>query len=730
MKQLIMLVAVALLSVDVGSAAVVSTDAFVGVGGQGHFTIDFVTISGATNPASGYGIVEGAYRMGMLEITNDQFAMFASSSPYYAGADIPANTISWYEAVQFVNYLNTSTGHDAAYRFSGDVMVVWQDGDDGYDEGNPFRNSNAKYFLPTENEWVKAAYWNGTSLQTYATTDGSSPRPGIHGNFNGGDGPWNVGSGMEELNGTFDMMGNVWELMEDGVMRGGSCDYLHEDYISSSIRIDAPDPYGKHHEIGFRVASVVPEPSSLVLLTLGGLMLRRRRRARLSTGPRAGALPMVLAAAFLICLAAVQPCSGQSPAVAIPDPGLQQAINEALGKPAGSPLTRAELENLISLTLRGRIVTSDDGDDDLYIDITHLDGLQYATGLESLVLEPARPTDSRHRVRDLGPIKGLTRLRKLRIDGSHIRDLTPLTGLQQLEELDLKEASVRSLRPLTALQNLRELDLKENRVRDLAPLASLPGLVRLDLDRNQVSDLGPLAGMSSLKRLELEWNPISDLSPLAGLTDLERLDLDHCEGISDLTGLEALLRLKELDLDGNEISNLGPLSTLVNLRSLDLRENRITDLTPLADLFQLVELRLDRNAIENLAPLYQQRQPLAITLDHNRLDAPAGSINAGVIAWWEASGSAVHFGDQYLDDPGSIVPDGVLRAAIRAQLNIFDRPLTAPDLQQLGRLYISGLPQSGASPGCNMPAIWTRSGASEPSWATSRHSASCHRSPR
>jgi hypothetical protein len=41
-------------------------------------------------------------------------------------------------------------------------MSAWDVLDNGFDASNPYRNSNAKYFLPSEDEWVKAAYWNGT----------------------------------------------------------------------------------------------------------------------------------------------------------------------------------------------------------------------------------------------------------------------------------------------------------------------------------------------------------------------------------------------------------------------------------------------------------------------------------------------------------------------------------------------------------------------------------------
>jgi hypothetical protein len=137
-SKLMMFVVVVLLSVvSFVSAAVVSTDTFDSTDGQSQFDIDFVTISGDTNPTSGDGIVDGDYRMGMYEITNDQFAKFASNGDVrWTGADIPSNMVSWFEVARFVNYLNTSTGNAAAYKLTWNVLDVWEDGDDGYDAGS------------------------------------------------------------------------------------------------------------------------------------------------------------------------------------------------------------------------------------------------------------------------------------------------------------------------------------------------------------------------------------------------------------------------------------------------------------------------------------------------------------------------------------------------------------------------------------------------------------------
>ena len=285
-------------------------------GTANEFNIDFVPISKTTNPSTGYGIVNKDYRMGTKEITNDQWSKFKSSlgvsltgSPSDAydsdtistGTNVPTNNVTWYEAAQFVNWLNTSSGKPAAYKFtgtqgtSGYTLGVWSASDAGYNTANPYRNSNAFYFLPTEDEWVKAAYWNGMTLQAYSNASLSDLISGSPDPTKWNYGPsagydlWNVGSGSRELNGTYDMMGNVWEWMESPYytgdylpgsyrgIRGGSCSYYFVDSLISSYR-SFGKPNDEHNGgLSFRVASV-PEPCSLALLFLGGLALRSRKR--------------------------------------------------------------------------------------------------------------------------------------------------------------------------------------------------------------------------------------------------------------------------------------------------------------------------------------------------------------------------------------------------------------------------------------------------------------------
>lgn len=283
--------------------------------GQNQFDIDFVPISGKTNPDSGYGSVSYDYRMGIYEITNGQWSKFCSEygtpsgdtrrgyirRAYWRGDNIPANCVSWYEAAQFVNYLNISTGHHAAYNFTGTkgqadyTFSVW-DPSDAWGGTNLYRHKDAYYFLPTEDEWVKAAYWNGATIQTWATINDRMPAKGIDSNYGRtSGGPWNVGSGSTELNGTYDMMGNVFEWIEDSwynpdsyptnsshVYRGGSLTGGANEAMMSQSRYPLlPDSERPHQALDNTIIEPPPQGTGEVVCQerLGGLLKFYKRAA-------------------------------------------------------------------------------------------------------------------------------------------------------------------------------------------------------------------------------------------------------------------------------------------------------------------------------------------------------------------------------------------------------------------------------------------------------------------
>ena len=144
---------------------------------------------------------------------------------------------------------------------------------------------NAKYFIPSENEWYKAAYYNPSSgtYSTYATQSNIAPSnslvlvPNDANYYNGGyTDPTNyltpVGyfSTSPSYYGTFDHSGDVLQWNEAIIsgsfrgLRGGSWYDSYSSYLASSSR-DNDYPTNEYYLIGFRVASV-PEPGSLTLL--------------------------------------------------------------------------------------------------------------------------------------------------------------------------------------------------------------------------------------------------------------------------------------------------------------------------------------------------------------------------------------------------------------------------------------------------------------------------------
>ena len=161
--------------------------------GTNQFGIDFVTIGnpGNTNDTTGFGGVSYTYQMGVYDISQKQIDMakvnglLGMPSGDWVG-DQPATRINWYQAAAFVNWLNTSQGYTPAYNLTYNngqySMALWPTNLAWTNGGtNLYRNANCIYFLPSEDEWHKAAYYdpnkNGGSGGYWLYPTGSSNVP-------------------------------------------------------------------------------------------------------------------------------------------------------------------------------------------------------------------------------------------------------------------------------------------------------------------------------------------------------------------------------------------------------------------------------------------------------------------------------------------------------------------------------------------------------------------------
>ena len=275
-------------------------------------TMDWVNVGNpgnAADPATGslYGAVAYAYQIGKHEVTNSQYGAFlnakgaSNSGAIYnssmTGTGITQNGssgsfnysvtsgfenkpvvhVSWFDAARFANWMMNGQGggdmETGAYTLNGATSGIIT------------ANIGAQVYIPTENEWYKAAYYNAATTSYSLYPNGQDTITTADANYGGAVGSTtDVGSytGDGSSYGTFDQGGNVWEWNDAVIsgssrgLRGGS--FSGNGFVLRASYRNLTDPTVEDDLIGFRVASV-PEPTSLLLTMLaGGVMLARRKR--------------------------------------------------------------------------------------------------------------------------------------------------------------------------------------------------------------------------------------------------------------------------------------------------------------------------------------------------------------------------------------------------------------------------------------------------------------------
>lgn len=279
--------------------------------------MDWVTVGNAGNAAdttTGYGAVGYEYKIGKFEVTNAQYGAFLNAVDstganangiyntnmgsnaqggitYTAGAasgakytirtsmgDKPVVYVSWYDAARFANWMMNGQGggdtETGAYTLNGATSGVIT------------ANIGAQVYIPTEDEWYKAAYYNAANTSYSLYPNGQNTITTADANYDS-NAATDVGTYINDAStyGTFDQGGNVYEWNDAisgslrGVRGGAWIGFDWDGYLLSSYRVDL-DPTAEVNNRGFRLASAsVPEPTSIFLtMFAGGMMLIRRKR--------------------------------------------------------------------------------------------------------------------------------------------------------------------------------------------------------------------------------------------------------------------------------------------------------------------------------------------------------------------------------------------------------------------------------------------------------------------
>jgi formylglycine-generating enzyme len=340
--------------------------------------IDTVLVGNAGNAAdtqimsdgtTGYGDVPYEYRIGKYEVTNAQYAAFlnavdptgANALLLYSGGmsnrpegginfdaaashgskyslksgfgNRPVIQVSWYNALRFTNWLHNGQGSGDTENGAYMLMGMLNSSNDEAKGATITRNPGANWFLPSEDEWYKAAYhrndgitgnyWDYPTGTDVAPTAEAPPGGDNSANFSGViDTVSDVGAYTKSSSsyGTFDQGGNLYEWNESLTikrdrfrdfyfrgLRGGG--WFGEGSVNPQVVVASnrpaiggeggSNPGGQSIHWGFRVASAadpVPEPGSWLLLAAG--------TAIIALGGLRSRFPAVICAAALVPTAA------------------------------------------------------------------------------------------------------------------------------------------------------------------------------------------------------------------------------------------------------------------------------------------------------------------------------------------------------------------------------------------------------------------------------------------
>lgn len=291
--------------------------------------------------------------------------------------------------------------------------------------------------------------------------------------------------------------------------------------------------------------------------------------------------------------------------VEIQDDNARRAIERALGKSAGAPITADDLANVTSLEHRN---------DQALTQLTLPEGLIHLCSLRldgNALTELTLPNEmtnlrsldlSRNSMTNFTLPEGMTNLRQLWLAGNSLREFTLPKEMTNLRSLWLSGNSLREFTLPKEMTNLRSLWLAGNSLREFTLPEGMTNLRSLWLAGNSLRDFSFLKRLTRLRELNLSGDALRDDSFVEGLTNLRDLYLSG-EAPNDFDFLKKLPNLERLNLEsltfsGNALSRLP--DGLDNLRFLSIRNIPLNGWTLPTGLSNLVWLYLRGNSMTEL----------------------------------------------------------------------------------------------------------------------------------
>jgi len=157
------------------------------------------------------------------------------------------------------------------------------------------------------------------------------------------------------------------------------------------------------------------------------------------------------------------------------------------------------------------------------------------------------------KVNDISLLAKCKNLTDINLTYNHIlEDITPLKGLKKLRVLKLEHNNISDISPLADLTELEWLGISNCHITDIAPLEKLKKLQSLNIAANKIQDISVVQNFTALEILQIQFNPVKDLSPLKGL-NLVTLGARDTQ-IKNVDALKGMKTLLSVSLKGTFLS--------------------------------------------------------------------------------------------------------------------------------------------------------------------------------